>query len=137
VLALYGKAMTAATAWTMECAAYDYGASITTADWQDPTELGALTIVGTRGSAGWSNAGYNDFTNTGGGVKSIVSKTGITKIALWPERIRTGVAPSDGQYAEFWAAEEAETGERRPRLTITYTEAAGASGHAFIGGGFF
>lgn len=127
VLAVYGKAMTAATAWTMETGAYDYGASITTADWQDPTELGALTIVGTRGSAGWSNAGYNDFTNTGGGLKSIVSKTGLTKIAIWPERIRTGVAPANGQFAEFWAAEEDQSGERRPRLTITYTPAAVAT----------
>lgn len=124
VLAIYGKAMTAASAWTQETGAYDYGASITTADWQDTTELSALTTLATRSSTGWSNAGYNDFTNTGAGLKSIVSKTGLTKIAIWPERIRTGVAPANGQFAEFWSVGEDQSGERRPRLTITYTEAS-------------
>lgn len=127
VLSIYGKQDSSTTDFTIECGAYDYGASITTADWQDGTETGALTVVATRSSAGFSIAGYNDFTNTGGGLKSIVSKTGITKIALWPERVRTGVAPANGQFVQFWSAEEDQSGERRPSLTITYTPAAVAT----------
>ena len=124
VLSIYGKQDNSTTDFTIECAAYDYGAGITTADWQDGTETGALTVVATRSTAGFSIAGYNDFTNTGGGLKSVISKTGITKLALWPERVRTGSAPANSQYVQFWSAEEDQSGERRPRLTITYTPAA-------------
>ena len=134
VLALYGRSDSSSTDFTIEAAAYDFGASIgkpdgssgaiVDSDWLDGTDTAALTVVATRSTSGWSIAGYNDFSNAGGGVKSVVSKTGVTRLALWPERVRTGSAPANGQHVEVWSADEDQPGERRPRLTIEYTEAS-------------
>lgn len=131
-LALYGKASTGS--WTLECGAHDFGASVGTEDWLDGTDLGSVTVLGTRSSSGWTNSGYNDFSDSNGGLATVVSKTGVTRVAVWHERSRTGTAPTNGQYADVWSANEDQSGERRPRLTVTYTEPAART--PIIGGGF-
>lgn len=137
VLDVYGNADNSSTDFTIECAAYDYGASLTTADWIDGTDAAGLTVLATRSTAGWSNAAYNAFSSAGDGLKSVISKTGNTRLALWPERVRTGSAPANSQFVRIWSADEAETGERRPRLTITYTEAAAEAPQSMLGWGLF
>lgn len=136
VLALYGKADGSTTDFTIECAAYDFGAAIDTGDWQDGTELAALTIVATLSTAGFSTSGYNNFSDSGPGLASVINKTGTTRLFLWHPKIRTGVAPTGSEYVDVWSANEAQTGERRPQLTITYTTATPAKS-PIIGGGFF
>lgn len=121
-LAIYGRTDDSSTDFDIEAGLYDWGASIGTEDWLDGSDTGGITVRAVRNTSGWTNAGYNSFST--GTMAAVISKTGVTKIALWPQRVRTGMSPANGQWVTFWAADEAESGERRPRLTIEYTEAS-------------
>lgn len=122
VLALYGSADSSTIDFTMEVAAYDFGATYDAADWRSRSQLGSLTIACSRSSSGWTTAGYNDFTESGTVLSDALAKTGTTRLVVWPQALRTGT-PTGSSFLDFWSADEDQSGERRPRLTITYTEA--------------
>jgi len=121
-LDLYGRADNSTTDDTVEVAAFDWGATVTTADWQDGTELAALTVLATMPMLGFSLVAYNTFTNTGSMIAAI-NRTGTTRFVLFGQEDRLGTTPTNPRLVDIWMADELQTGERRPRLTITHTAA--------------
>jgi len=102
--------------FTLELAALLFG-SLSAADWQDTTELSALSILGSLNTSGMTVNNYSDIS----GVESGVVKGGISQYVLWPQRIRTAAAPAGGEYIEYWSDSEADPSEYRPRLQVSWS----------------
>lgn len=137
-LALYGHTDNSTTDFGIEAAALDWSpGGLTTADWQDGTELDSLTVLATFGTSGFSIAGYNAFTNSGDGsaFNSAVNRTGTTYLVVFSDESRTNSQPTNDEWVKVWSSDEAGT-TKDPRLTVTH--AASASTLApMMGGGFF
>jgi len=97
------------------------GDSLDTYDIVAGADLAALVLCATYDlNGGWSAAGYNDFADEAGFADEI-NPDGLTGFVLHCNNLRTGTSPtSNAPSAYFFTADEAESGERRPRLTVTY-----------------
>lgn len=128
-LAMYGSTDASTTNFKLLAAVYDYGASITTADYRNQAALQALTPIAEfdTAPAGWSTAGYNVFTELSGGLVAAINKTGNTRLVMWSDRHEAGTEATGSEYIGFWSSAEAQAGERRPRLTITHAAASSMS----------
>ena len=110
-----------------EVYAYDWGDDVTTADWvagDDIDDLGSLLAsFDTTGiPQNESQAGWKTFTNEDAMLGAIV-KGGTTRFLLTCDRFRLGTEPSGGERVQ-WYLNQADC---RPRLIVTYTEAASAA----------
>jgi hypothetical protein len=121
VLSLDGNDNHSTTDFTAEAAVYDWGTSVTTADWRTATQLGALTRVATFASSGYSS-GYNAFTSDAAFVSN-VNKTGATRLIVFSARHRTTTTPPDQEYIFFSTADTAGT-TSDPKLVVNHTVAA-------------
>lgn len=122
VLDLWITADGSATDFTLEAAAYNWGTTVTSADWQDGTELGALTVLATRSTVGISVGAYNAFTEVSGGLAAAINKTGTTYLVIFSSLNRLGTAPSGGG-GQVTVQMGDQGGVQRPRLTITHASA--------------
>lgn len=118
VFSLYGKNNRTTTDFTANLAVFDFGASLTSADWQDGTELGALTPVATFATSGLSTAAYNDFTSAGG-MPAAIDKAGTTRFVLYSSRQAAGTTPTGEEWFEAWFADNTGT-TNDPKLTVTH-----------------
>lgn len=126
-LSLYGKTDNTITNYNIQCIPFDWGGTLTSADWQDGTEQAALTVLADLTTVGISVAGYNDLINTSSSVPMIaaISKTGTTRFVITSSLTRAGTQPTTAELFEYWGGREAQAGERRPRLVVTH--AAGST----------
>jgi hypothetical protein len=135
VLGLYGSDDNdASNLCAMEVAAYDFGATVTSADWRDGTALGGLTVRATCAAASFSAAGYFDFTT--GTLGEVVVTGGTTRLVVFGARTRTNSTPTISEYVKVWSANEVQAGERRPRLVVTHSTPAAPTTKGFMGCGF-
>lgn len=133
-LSLYGKADASDTDFTINARAYDWGASLTTADWIAGASLSGNTLLATFATSGFSAAGYNDFTSESAFLTAI-NKTGTTYIVLSSSRHEGANAPSGNEYVSTYLADEAGT-TKDPKLTVVYSEVTGPLvGGRLVGGG--
>lgn len=119
VLHLYGQADFSTTDFTVQARIFDWGGALATGDWQDGTELAALTLAATFPTSSWSTAGYNEFTSETA-FKSNVSKTGNTRIVICSSRQVAGTTPTGNEVVNFWTVDETGT-SKDPKLVVTYT----------------
>lgn len=132
VLSLYGQSsnLVSNNGWTINARFYDFGTSVTTADWIAGASLSGNTLAATFGPvSGWSTAGYNAFTSAGG-MNAGINKTGNTRFVLSSSRHEGNNAPTVGQ-AEFcncYTNEDGGAGTTRdPKLVVTYTTSLSAA----------
>lgn len=77
--------------------------------------------------ASWVDAQYNDFTFNAQGKSDIVLN-GTTKLCIRDYDYDYLNSAPGGQYITyFWSADEDQSGERRPRLVVTYTAGGGGT----------
>lgn len=111
---------------TFEARIYDFGASVTTADWRNPTQFNALTRVATLATSSWATTGYNTFAEDGTNFQTAVNKTGTTYICLLTSRFASNTAPTGIAYAGLMSADNAGTTDD-PKLVVTHAAAATAA----------
>lgn len=114
-LSLYGDSAGVAGD-TLQARIYDWGSSITTADWQDPTAFSALPLVATIDTGDWVDAAYNDFVDTGDFAANI-NTSGHTYLYIVSANFANNVAPTDDT-SPLHSNYEATDPAKRPILTI-------------------
>lgn len=98
------------TDFNFEVRSFDFGASITTADWRTPAQIAALTLAGSGSTAGWTS-----------GTKNFVvsfSPNATTKYLCVSDRQRSGTAPSGEEVLLYKSSDVSGTTDD-PKLTIT------------------
>ena len=118
VLSLYGTSDQSATNFTNNARLFDWGTSLTTADWIAGASLSAQTLLATFDSASYVDAVYNDFTSDAAFIAN-VNKTGETRIILSSSRHEAGNAPTGAEYINWSSANVAGT-TQDPKLVVVH-----------------
>lgn len=118
VLSLYGSGGDA-QGFTVNARAYNWGASLTTADWVSGADLHVLPLLATIPQSVLKGAAaYHDFTSEAAFLTNI-NKTGSTYIILSSSRHEEGTAPSTYERVTPRSANMGAGYE--PKLVVTYT----------------
>jgi hypothetical protein len=123
VLSLYLHFNDADTAFTLEARAYDYGPSLTNADWVPGGDLAALTLLASLPVFGIADTQYITLTDVA--MTSYLVPGAINRMVLSSSRTRTNNAPTALEYITTYR--DAEFGSP-PILDLTYTPPAPSSG---------
>lgn len=94
-------------AFTIDARAYDWGATLETADWRSLATMATLPLLASRSTTGWSTSGYNAFTSQEAFLTAI-NKSGFTRLIV-------GAATSS--YVGFSGGDQAGTSQD-PKLVI-------------------
>ena len=113
-LSLWSTNDASLTDFTFEARLYDWGASITTADWRAKTSLGALTLVASRSTVGWSTSAYNVLTSEAAFLSGI-NQSGTTRLILNSSTFRIGTFANT---LVFIASVRDSDPAHRPKLVI-------------------
>jgi len=111
---------------TFEVWAYDYGTSVTTADWRDCNPgtniTGSLTKLASLALSSWTatDSAANNLTDTG--AYSSISKTGDTRVVMMIDRLYSASAPTGNNRVRINTADATGT-TIDPKLVVTYTPA--------------
>lgn len=102
--------------------------TLTTADWQDNTELAALTELATISIASVTTSAYNDLTNTGTNLAAAINKTGTTEMCFAEARIEDNSEPANStdNFTDMSSADVAGT-TQDPKLVVTHSAAGGTT----------
>lgn len=123
VLSLFGGGSAPGTNFTAEARVYDWGGTVTTADFRTGTQYNALTIAATFATAGWSTSAYNDFTESGTNLQAAVNKTGTTYLVCSSDKLASNTAPTGFDDVQCSTADTAGT-TNDPKLVVTHVAAA-------------
>jgi len=133
VFSLYGRTGNASRTFELRAWIYDFGATVTTADWRTTAQLAALTQVAHfPNSSAWSTSGYNDFTNDA--LPANVSLTGTTYIIVSDDLHETDTAPTVADDVEAYFADQAGT-TNDPKLVVTHAAGGGGDPEGRLKGG--
>lgn len=112
----------ASASFTVEARVFDWGGTVTTADWVPGASLSGMTLLATAASAAMSAGSYATFVDVA--LPANVVAGGITSMVLASDNLRTATPPSVG-VAEFVNLTEADAVGTTvdPKVTVTYTEA--------------
>jgi len=119
---------------TVDIYAYDWGETLTTADWRTVAQLQTLYDGGDGLFAsynipsGWGGAeGPHDFTEGAAAPAAVAAAIGGTlRLILCIAAHRAGTTPTSRGYAGFYDASNA-TSTNRPLLTVDWTAAGGSA----------
>lgn len=115
-LSLWGVNDTSTTDFTLEARVYDWGATLTGADWRSPATLATLTLVASRSTASWPTGAYNALTSQAAFLSNI-NKSGFTRLILSSSRQRAGDVPSGTEFVGMSSSDAAGT-TQDPKLVI-------------------
>lgn len=107
--------------FTVECRIYDFGSSITTADYVPGANIGTYTLVATLASSSLVNGSYVSFTENGTNFRDNINKTGSTRLLISLDKTRLGTVPTDANYQANFDDPDDATTTKRPILVIDYT----------------
>lgn len=114
--------------FALEVYAYDFGATVETGDWVDPSEIAGLTLVATLDTATISGPGTYRFVENGDAFVDAVDPDGDTRLVVIASRHRDGTQPSGDEWVDFT---DSETDP--PVLQVGYDLAPGTpSGHDLV-----
>lgn len=114
------------TNFTLEARLYDWGTSVTTADFVAGSNLGSYTLLASKNTSALLGSGQF-FTLDNVALAANINKTGATRIILVSDRHRIGTAPSGNEWLNIAPADV-----HAAELDVTYT-AAGGTSHALAG----
>lgn len=130
---LFGDTDRSTTDFIATVLAYDWSAGgLTTADWQTPVQLLALTSLATFNSSGFSAIAYNLFTSAGAAFNSAINKTGTTYFMVASSRNISATQPTTDERLQVVMADTSGTASD-PKLVIT-SAAAGQPFAKRVGG---
>ena len=118
-LELDGLTDNSTTDSTFEARAYDWGGTVTTADWVAGDSLAALTLLATWATSGFS-AGYNAFTSDAA-FPAAINRTGFTRFLIASDRLRLATTPTGPEKVSFVGPANPANPPNVPKLTVTYT----------------
>lgn len=129
---LAGKTITSATlsiypttlansggSWTNEARLYDYGTSLTTADYVAGASISGYTSLATLTSAASTTGAYRAFTDVA--LPANINKTGKTRIGIFSSEQRLNSAPTGQEYVAF----DGEAGTNPPKLVVVTADEGG------------
>ena len=123
-LSLWLTTDTSTTDFTTEAREYDWGASVTTADFRPGADLAALTLMASIASSGIGATGaYKAFTSETAFLTATNLKTGTVYLNLSSSRQRLDNDPAGDEYLTWESADTAGT-TNDPKLTITHAAAS-------------
>ena len=100
---------------------YDWGATLTTADWIAGADLSGNTLLATFASAGVTTGAYNDFTDVA--FPANVNTGGATRVVLSSDELEAGNAPAAFQRI-IWSSANVAGTTQDPKLVVTHAAAA-------------
>ena len=114
--------------FTFEARIFDWGASVTTADWRsgnpaDANSLDEYTLVASASTVDWPLQGYYKDLTSEAAFLSNVSKTATTYLVLDSSRHLNGDVPSGYEYIQSYSADDATGGggtDRDPKLYVEW-----------------
>lgn len=109
-------------AWTLQARTYNWGASVTTADWRGGAAFAALTLLATISAGSISPDAANTLTENGTNLQSAVSKTGTTYMVLGNSNYAANSAPTGNEYVGIYSADNTGT-TKDPKLVVTHASA--------------
>lgn len=116
ILSMVDQSDFSTTDFTLEARLHDWGATLTTADWLTPANIGGKTLVAQYTTAtGWTGTVYHDFTDVA--MVANLNTTGFTRLLLNSNLNRTAVPPTVDEYINAKSADTAGT-TSDPKLTI-------------------
>jgi hypothetical protein len=95
---------------------YDFGTSLTTADWRTPTTFAACTLLAHHNWSDVVRNAYNDFTSDAGFPASI-NQSGSTRIVINNALFAANGTPTDTAYVELYLPFRTGTSQD-PKLVI-------------------
>lgn len=107
---------------TVQARTYNWGASVTTADWKGSTAFNALTLLASYATTGGWNGGYNLFTESGTNLRTAVNVSGVTYMCLSTSEFAANSTPGADQKVYGSGADYAAN-TRDPKLTVTHAAA--------------
>lgn len=114
-LSLYGINNSSVTDFTVEVRLYDWGTSLTTADWVPGANLAAMTLLASWSTAGYA-ASYNAFTSEAAFLSNI-NQSGFTRMVVVSNQTTLGNAPANNSYVGFSRVTHTGTSQD-PKLVI-------------------
>lgn len=127
--------VTYASDYSEEVRAYDWGTTLTTADYVAGGNLGNYTLLSSKTVS--PSAGYNEFPTSAAFIAAI-NKTGSTRLFHSSNRVRANTTPSGSEYIQWYSVDQIGT-DKDPKLTIDYYIGGGsesATKISAIGGGY-
>jgi hypothetical protein len=134
-LSIYGNEDASQDDFTAQARVYDWGGTVTTADWvsgnpDDTPSLDDYTLVATRSTVGgWPTNGYATFTSDLAFLTN-VDQTGTTYVIVHSDRQLAGNQPTQREEVGIYFANDA-TGvggtDRDPKLYVEWTEGGAAA----------
>lgn len=126
LISLYGSANDSTADFTFNIRSFDWGATLTTADWVAGASLSGNTLLASHSTAsGWSLVAYNDFTSQAG-LLTAINKTGSTRAIGASSRQEAGDVPTTDERVTFYSADQAGT-TQDPKLVVEASSAANKS----------
>lgn len=119
VLSLYVASDNSTDDFTVQARLYDWGATLTSADWRDGTDMAGDTLLATVGTASISDGAYADFASEAAFV-SAINKTGTTRLYVANANQAAGVAPTNSEKITVVHSDETGTSQD-PRLVVITT----------------
>ena len=112
------------TNFTLEAYLNDAG-TLTSADWVPGASIGALTLLASAPTLGWTTGAYTDLTNAGSALATAIAANagGYLGILLSSDRERLATVPTTMEYVFLESSRETSPANSGPKLTITYTTA--------------
>ncbi|SET43667.1 hypothetical protein [Nonomuraea wenchangensis] len=106
--------------FTVEAREFDWGTSLTTADFRQGSTLASLPLLASIATSGMGTLNrYYAFTSTSAFLTASGLKTGSVRLLTTSSKQRTGTAPTDREFVQFATAEASGT-TTDPKLTITH-----------------
>lgn len=118
----YSSGNVPGTHFTLKMFVYDWGASVTAADWRTPAQLSALTEFATLATLGNTSVGHKTWTPDAA-APTAINKTGFTRVVVASDKTESATAPTTEDLYLFIAADFAGTGGD-PYIEVVHTSPA-------------
>lgn len=115
-----GTAENNADTLTIECRVFDWGGTLTTADWVTGANWSSNTLFANLALGSWvqTNNTANNFTSQGAGAS--ISLTGTTSLVVGLSRLSSATAPTGiNDFVTYFSEQTGTTSD--PLLTVDYT----------------
>jgi len=101
-LEVYGWYDNSTTNFTLQARTYDYGATLTTADFRTAAQLSAATLLASIAVTSVTFSAYDTWTESGTALRDAISKTGETRMVICSDRHVAGTTPTNDEYAGIY-----------------------------------
>jgi hypothetical protein len=123
VLKVYITNIYADNSFTCQARLYDYGTSLTTADWVPGADVSGDTLLATLASGSMSANAYNSFTNVA--FPANINTSGKTRFYLTTDNFASATSPGSNEKEAFIF--QSPTGTNVPQLVVVTSESTGTA----------